>query len=394
MANFDLGVRGRTIVNERGPKRREGKLADWQRGSRLFGMVTGCLLGLMAMAVPLAVAAPPREQHPPAGQIALTFDDLPGLTILDDQAYVTYLNKVLLRGLKLHHFPAIGFVNEDKLDDLDRSQQIAVLRDWLDAGMDLGNHTFSHDAPDELGAAGYTEDIAKGEVVTKALLTEHHKTMRYFRHPYLKTGSTEADKRYIDEWLAHHGYRIAPITMNADDWEFAEPYDFAISHRDLAMQAHIKAEYLAHTEAMIHWYRRASQAVFHRDIPYVILLHATRLNADSFEELAAMLKRNRLKPVTLDRAMADRAYRTRDPYVGKDGIDWMERWAMELHRRLPKEDKNDPPTDIEQAYDRVDDDRCSGQTVNCGSLAPAAPAMPPAAPATVQPGAAPAVNYR
>jgi len=351
----------------------------WQGSSRLFGIVTGCLLGLTAVAVPFAVAASPRGQHPPAGQIALTFDDLPGLTILDDQAYVTYLNKVLLRGLKLHHFPAIGFVNEDKLDDLDRPRQIAVLRSWLDAGMDLGNHTFSHDAPDELGAVGYTEDIAKGEAVTKPLLAEYHKTMRYFRHPYLKTGSTEADKRYIDAWLAHHGYRIAPITMNADYWEFAEPYDYALSHRDEAMLAHIKAEYLAHTEAMIHWYRRASQAVFHRDIPYVILLHATRLNADSFEELAAMLKRNRLKPVTLDRAMADPAYRTRDPYVGKDGIDWMERYAMELHRRLPKEDKNDPPRDIELAYDRVDDDRCSGQAVNCGSSASAAPARAPAA---------------
>lgn len=336
-----------------------------------FRLLTALFL-LLAPATTLA--APPSGPRPVAGNIALTFDDLPGLTILDDQAYVTYLNQVILRGLKLHHFPAIGFVNESKLDDLERPQQIAVLRAWLDAGMDLGNHTFSHDDPDELGAKGYTEDIAKGEEVTRPLLAEHRKTERYFRHPYLKTGSTAAAKRYIDDWLARHGYRIAPITMNADDWEFAEPYDFAISHRDMAMQAHIRAEYLAHTEAMIHWYRRASQAVFHRDIPYIILLHATRLNADSFEDLAAMLKRNRLKPVSLDRAMADPAYLTHDSYVGPDGIDWMERWARELHRRLPNEDKNDPPKDIEQAYDRVDDDRCSGQTVNCGAAA--APVVP------------------
>lgn len=322
-----------------------------------------------------AFAAPAGEPRPVAGTIALTFDDLPGLTILDDQAYVTFFNRVILRGLKRHHFPATGFVNESKLDDLDRPRQIAVLCSWLDAGMDLGNHTFSHDDPDELGAKGYTEDIAKGEVVTKALLARYHKTERYFRHPYLKTGSTEAAKRIIDDWLAHHGYRIAPITMDADDWEFAEPYDFAVSHRDTAMQAHIKTEYLQHTEAMIRWYRRASQALFHRDIPYVILLHATRLNADSFEDLAAMLRRNRLKPVSLDRAMADPAYRTHDPYVGADGIDWMERWALELHRRLPDEDKNDPPKEIAAAYDRVDNDRCSGGS-DCSNAA-AAPAVKP-----------------
>ena len=318
-----------------------------------------------------ALAAPANEPAPVAGHIALTFDDLPGLTILDDQAYVTYFNRMILRGLKRHHFPAIGFVNEGKLDDLDRPRQIAVLRAWLDAGMELGNHTFSHDDPDEVGAKGYTDDIARGEVVTKALLTQHHMTERYFRHPYLKTGSTLAAKQFIDAWLAHHGYRIAPITMDADDWEFAEPYDYAVSHQDAPMQAHIKAEYLAHTDAMIQWYRRASQVLIHRDIPYVILLHSTRLNADSFEDLAAMLKRNRLKPVTLERALADPAYLTHDPYVGPDGMDWMDRWALELHRALPKNEKADPPRDIQEAYDRVDNDRCSGGS-DCGNAAPAA----------------------
>lgn len=340
----------------------------------LRGLMFCLLLVPVAVQVQAAPAHEPvheraHEPAPVAGHIALTFDDLPGLTILDDQPYVTYLNQIILRGLKRHHFPATGFVNESKLDDLDRPQQIANLRAWLDAGMDLGNHTFSHDAPDEIGAKAYTEDIAKGELVTKVLLAEHHKTMRYFRHPYLKTGFPAADKRYIDDWLAHHGYRIAPITMNADDWEFAEPYDAAISHRDTALQAHIRAEYLAHTETMIHWFRRASQAVFHRDIPYVILLHATRLNADSFEDLATMLQRNRLKPITLDRAMADPAYRTHDPYVGPNGIDWLERWALQLHRDLPWGDKNDPPKDIQEAYDRVDDDRCLGQQVNCDAAA-------------------------
>lgn len=354
---------------------------DWSKmiKSRLCNALLSCLLLLPAI-VPAPASAEPVpvakrvEAKPVSGRIALTFDDLPALTILDDQPYVTYLNKVLLRELKLHHFPATGFVNESKFDDLVRPQQIAVLRAWLDAGMDLGNHTFSHDAPEELGARGYTEDIAKGEVVTRPLMAAHHKRERYFRHPYLKSGYPLAVKTYIDDWLTRHGYQIAPVTMDADDWEFAEPYDYAISHRDAAMAAHIKGEYLSHTEAMIHWYRRASQALFNRDIPYVILLHATRLNADSFEDLAAMLKRNRLKPVTLDEALRDPAYRTPDPYVGKDGVDWMERWALQLHRRLPNEDKNDPPLDIQQAYDRVDNDRCSGGS-DCSNT-PAAPAKP------------------
>jgi peptidoglycan/xylan/chitin deacetylase (PgdA/CDA1 family) len=36
--------------------------------------------------------------------------------------------------------------------------------------MDLGNHTFSHESPNDLGAQGYIDDIAKGEPVTRELL--------------------------------------------------------------------------------------------------------------------------------------------------------------------------------------------------------------------------------
>ncbi|MDE2303812.1 MAG: polysaccharide deacetylase family protein [Sphingomonadales bacterium] len=322
----------------------------------------------------LVVCATPAAARPSAGRIALTFDDLPALTIIPDQAYVNDLSRRLLAELRRHHVPAIGFVNESKLDDLDRAQQIGVLRAWLNAGMELGNHTFSHDAPEELGARGYVEDIARGEAVTRPLMAEHGKREQWFRHPYLKTGYPVAVRDAIDAWLTAHGYRIAPVTMDADDWEFAEPYDYAIAHHDAAGAAHIKAEYLSHTEDMIHWYRAAAQVLFHRDIAYVMLLHATRLNADSFGDLFAMLKRNRLKPVPLAEAMRDPAYRTPDGYMGKEGVDWMERWALALHRHLPREDKNDPPRDIQQAYDKVDDDRCSGGSECSNSPAPPAPA--------------------
>jgi peptidoglycan/xylan/chitin deacetylase (PgdA/CDA1 family) len=97
-----------------------------------------------------AKPAPQAPARPPRGTIALTFDDLPGLTQLNSQPYVDYINVMILRGLRHYHFPATGFVNEGKLA-LDRPRQIANLRRWLDAGMDLGNHTFSHNSPNQIG---------------------------------------------------------------------------------------------------------------------------------------------------------------------------------------------------------------------------------------------------
>lgn len=332
--------------------------------------IARCLFAATACA--LAPLAHAQTDHPSAhsvdarllaevpaqtGKVALTFDDLPGLSLFADQPYVDYLNEMLVRGLARHHLPAIGFVNESKLDAIIRDRQIANLQRWLNAGFDLGNHTFSHESPNDLGAAGYIADIAKGEPVTRALMAGHHKAMRYFRHPYLETGFPEAAKRAIDLWLAEHHYTIAPVTIDADDWEFAEPYDDAISRHDAPRVARIRQEYLEYTERTIAWYQKASNEVFGRQIAFVMLLHDTRLNADTIDDLAAILKRRRLKGVSLDQAMRDPAYRLRDPYTGKDGIDWLERWADAEHKSMPWSTWRDPPKQIEDEYERNNHDR-------------------------------------
>jgi peptidoglycan/xylan/chitin deacetylase (PgdA/CDA1 family) len=302
----------------------------------------------------LAVSANARAS---TGKVALTFDDLPELSLFADQPYVNDLNDRLLRGLRKHRLPAIGFVNASKLDEIDRGQQIANLNKWLDAGMTLGNHTFSHESPDILGAQGYIDDVARGEPVIQGLLKQHGQSLAWFRHPYLETGFPEAVKRQIDDWLAAHGYRIAPVTIDADDWEFAEPYDDALSRRDEARRLRIKAQYLAYTERTVAWYQSASSALFGRQIAFVMLMHATRLNADCIDDLAAILKRRHLRGVTMKDAMKDPAYRTRDPYVGHDGIDWIERWSIELHKELPWDSWQDPPAQIEHEYDALNNDR-------------------------------------
>ena len=306
------------------------------------------LAACVAALLPMAAGA--REN------IALTFDDLPALTILKSQAYVNYTNETILRGLKRHRFPAIGFVNEGKFDDLVRAEQIEVLKKWLDAGMELGNHTYSHSTPNEINALGYTADIERGEQVTRLLLAERHKELHWFRHPYLETGVPEEEKERINHWLTEHGYRIAPVTMENSDWMFAEPYDDAISRKDAARVAHIRQSYLDYTEKMVAWHQSAAHALLGRSFSYVMLLHSTRLNADCFEDLVAILKRHQLHPVTLEKAIQDPAYKIRDPYVGPDGVEWLERWSLELHKELPWSSYSEPPEDIHAEYQRVDSD--------------------------------------
>ena len=68
-------------------------------------------IAVVSLVLGTPVAAKPAQEP---GQVALTFDDLPGLTLFDDQPSTDWLNARLLAGLKKHHFPAIGFVNAGK----------------------------------------------------------------------------------------------------------------------------------------------------------------------------------------------------------------------------------------------------------------------------------------
>ena len=304
---------------------------------------------------PLPPKAEPAKSEP--AKVALTFDDLPGISLIDEQDYVDGFTDAILAGLKRHHWKATGFVNESKLEYPVPERQLANLKKWLDAGMELGNHTFSHESPNAIGAEAYVADIAKGETVTRPLMAQYHKREKWFRHPYLETGHPEAVERTIEAWLKVHHYRVAPVTMNSTDWLFAEPYDDAVAKHDEPRRRRIMQQYIEFTGKMIGWYRRAAHSLFERDISYVFLFHASRLNGDAIDELAALFKRHNLKVVSLDKAMKDPAYQSADRYAAKDGVDWMERWAFTRGIKLPKDGETDPPKIVQQEYDAVDNDR-------------------------------------
>src|SRR5215203_3083379 len=118
--------------------------------------------------------------------IAVTIDDLPVVSTrrtIENRREVT---KKLLGHLKKAKVPAIGFVNENKLfvNGVRDEKEVDLLRMWLDAGLELGNHTYSHRSADAIPVKDYTDDILRGEVVTKELLKAKGKEIRFFRHPF------------------------------------------------------------------------------------------------------------------------------------------------------------------------------------------------------------------
>jgi peptidoglycan/xylan/chitin deacetylase (PgdA/CDA1 family) len=319
----------------------------------------------LGLALLLATAATQAATRAWAGEVALTFDDLPTMALSPTTDYAEVTTKDLLAGLKRHRFPAIGFVNEVKLEARDKPERIALLKAWLAAGMDLGNHTYDH-PHFTTDAAAEIAEAAKGEVVTRELLAKRHRTPQWFRHPFLETGATDEARKTFEAWLTAHGYRVAPVSMENSDWMFALPYDEAVTKGDTAEAARIQKAYLDFTALVVPWYIQAAKDVLGREPKFVFLLHATRLNAESVDGLAEILKANDLKAVTLKRAMTDPAYAMAEDAVGANGNPWVSRWSMTLNKPMPWASLPKPPADIAAIDHRLE-----------GAVGPpAAPAKP------------------
>ena len=97
--------------------------------------------------------------------IAVTIDDLPVVSTRRTIENRREITKKLLGHIKKAKVPAIGFVNENKLfvNGVRDENEVNLLRMWLDAGLELGNHTFSHRSADAIPVTDYTADILRGE---------------------------------------------------------------------------------------------------------------------------------------------------------------------------------------------------------------------------------------
>ncbi len=152
-------------------------------------------------------------------EVALTFDDLPASQRGDTFVFQKYVTDKLLERLKAEKVPAIGFVNESRIvryGEIDKRTEL--LKQWLDAGFELGNHTFSHVAIDAVSFDAYVADLIRGETITTMLLEQKRKKLRFYRHTQLRTGPTEEYRQKLDKFLRDRGYIVAPVTIDNNDY--------------------------------------------------------------------------------------------------------------------------------------------------------------------------------
>jgi peptidoglycan/xylan/chitin deacetylase (PgdA/CDA1 family) len=268
-------------------------------------------------------------QNPPKREIAITIDDLPAAGNRLSGTEIMEMTAKLLGTLRDQKVPAVGFVNEKKIyKPGEADERIKALNMWLDYGFELGNHTFSHASLNRVGLKDWEEEVIRGETVTAMLLAQRNMKMRYFRHPYLDTGRDLETRRQAEAFLAGRGYRIAPVTMDAWDWMYAGVYEDARKRGDNALQQQLLSSYLSYTGEVFDYYEKFSKNLIGYEPKQILLLHGNWLEADHIGELLDLLRKRGYLLITLQDALSDAAYSMPDEYVGEEGTNWLDHWAI------------------------------------------------------------------
>ena len=267
-----------------------------------------------------------------AQEVALTFDDLPahgalppGMTRLD-------VAKSVIATLKAAKAPQVyGFINAVKLEQAPEDR--AVLEEWRSAGFMLGNHTYTHMSLTSNSVEAFEKDIAANEPILRELMGKDD--WHWFRYPFLWEGETLEKRDAVRAYLKEHGYRVAQVTLDFEDYAWNAPYARCVAKSDQKSIEWLKSSYLDTAKQYIELDRQLSQMLFGRDIKHVFLLHLGGFQTLMLPQLLDLLKQKGFRFVTLPEAESDPAYQS-NPNAGlKYGGTLLEQMTEAQHMKYP-----------------------------------------------------------
>ena len=268
-------------------------------------------------------------------RVAITIDDLPrgGDGGPRDYESLRTMTEKLLAPFKEQKIPVIGFVNEGEIP----AQELRkILDQWLDAGADLGNHTYSHASFFTTPLEQFEKEVIDGEPVTRAALAARGRTLEYFRHPFLNVGPNLETRQAFEKFLGARGYQVAPVTLDSSD------YVFALVYSNPALRARVVHDYVPYLSTIVQFFEQRAVEVTGHEIPQILLIHASQLNADQMPRILEMFRARGYSFITLKEALKDPAYSLDDTYAGRGGFSWIHHWAITQKKRFKTYEANEP----------------------------------------------------
>ena len=258
----------------------------------------------MAEAVPLSLFTNPASTAETQA-VALTFDDLPAHASLPPGMTRVNIAKSIVQALKNAHAPAVyGFVNAKRPEAAPEDKQVLQL--WRDAGLPLGNHSFSHMDLHTNSLTAFEQDVLADEPILRELMGDQD--WHWFRFPYLREGDTPEKHRGVMSFLKEHGYRVAEVTLSFGDYAYNDPYARCVAKNDTQAIEWLKESYLSQASEELAVRATMAKQIYGRDIKHVMLLHIGSFETVMLPKLLELLKQRGYKLITLQEAESDSIY--------------------------------------------------------------------------------------
>ena len=267
-----------------------------------------------------------------AQKVAITFDDLPLNGDLPPGVTRVQIARDTIALLKARHLPpAYGFVNAKKLEgDLDAAEALKV---WA-ASEPFGNHTYAHLDLNANPAEAFEQEIDKNEPALE-LVAGKDSNWHWLRYPFLREGDTAEKRRAVRAYLQAHGYRVAQVTLDWEDYLWNSAYARCSAKNDAQSVAWLKSSYLSTESSYLDLGRDLAQQVYGHDINHVLLLHLGAFSSTILPDALDLMQKKGFTFVTLEEAESDPVYQG-DPDAGsKYGGTLLELWMEAKKIKFP-----------------------------------------------------------
>jgi peptidoglycan-N-acetylglucosamine deacetylase len=251
---------------------------------------------------------PPQSARRPAADpipVAVTVDDLPVHGPTPPGVDRLAMTERLLAAFAAHRLPPVhGFANGKRVDDDPATE--AVLRRWVAAGHELGNHSWSHPSLDTTALDAYLADVRRGEDIIARVAPRQ--TWKVFRYPFLQQGDTVEKRDGVRRFLAETGYVVAEVTIDADDWAYNPPFVRCAERGDQSTLAALRRSFVREHVEELRRVRAITRTLAGRDVPQVLMLHAGAADTDAIDALLTAFEAEGARWVGLRVALADPFY--------------------------------------------------------------------------------------
>jgi peptidoglycan/xylan/chitin deacetylase (PgdA/CDA1 family) len=246
-----------------------------------------------------------------AQKLAITFDDLPQNGDLPPGVTRVDITRNTLAILKKRHVPPVyGFINSKKLEG--SADGAEALKLWT-AAEPVGNHTYSHLDLNQNTPEAFEREIAENEPALELL--QPSGDWHWLRYPFLREGDTLEKRNAVRDYLKAHGYKIAQVTLDWEDYLWNSAYARCAAKNDGKSIEWLRSIYLNTASQYIDLDRELAKTLFGRDINYVLLMHLGSFSSTILPDALDLLKKKGFTLVTLEEAESDPLYAL-DPAAG------------------------------------------------------------------------------